>query len=336
MTTVDIPRRHLVEETPEGTRWFYPAPVSHDGWGDPHTVGWEDEDGTPLTAFPVGQPHQHKPDWLCSDKPLTAVVQVLRGSDVLEGYRRKPIEELAAHDEFVASVLTSSADMLERFPEFVTPQGVPNREECGCTEDSRCSWHDVFRRAYTKVMATPEPTRVRHELEESVPMPGGMDPAPDRHWYVEDAVAAYYGGTVVHALPGYLVTNPKAIGARLEARLAEMGLGHWTVHAFDHSQGGQFSSKVSCSGPVPWDKPLDLPMAKGRSKAVREFNAAQARKSRVAMTYREEVSVPRTVAGETKAEALAAEAELVETILARLLPDHTTVCSACHGTGFTA
>lgn len=330
MTTVDIPRRHLVHETPEGTRWFYPAPSVPDrsaSTGE-HVTGWEDEQGAALRRISVDERWRNKPDWLVSDHELFAVVAVVQGADVLEGYRRRPLEELAEADELTATLLTASGDMLNRFPQYIGREGLPSKEECGCTEDTYCTWHQVFRRAYERVVATPEPRRVRIELEESVPLTGGADPAPDRVWKVSDAVRAYYGGTVVHALPGYLDTNISAIGAAVEVKLAELGLTGWTVYAFERE------GTVSCSGEIPWDEPRPWAAMEGRSKQARQHNATAERKSRMAMSYRREIRPPRSVPGETKAEALAKEAEFITEAVAMLVPNHTHACSHCDGTGY--
>jgi hypothetical protein len=333
MTTMDIPLRHLVEETPEGTRWFYPAPAGGGRhYGDPRTIGWEDPDGVGLNLLSTGA---NRPDWLVASKPLAAVVQVLQEPDVLEGWRRKSLTELAKDDEVAAALITAhGGELSEAFPWQIAVDGKVSSAECGCTDTQICTWHTVFNRAYTPVMTSPDPIRVRHELPDSVPLAGGADPAPGRDWYVPDPVRAYYGGTVVHVLPGYLVSDPKAIGALLEQRLAELGLSNWNVYAFDHRSGGQFASSVSCSGDLRWDRPLELPRAKGRSREAREFNRAQERKAKVAMSYREEAKVPSRIFGTTKAEALEAEARLMAEIVERLIPDHITACSTCHGVGF--
>lgn len=330
MTTVDIPRRHLVEETPEGTRWFYPAPSVPDrssSTGE-HVTGWEDEQGEALRRISVDERWRNKPDWLVSDHELTAVVAVIQGPDVVQGYRRLPIEELAAADELTAALLTASGDMLDRFPEFIAREGLPSKEECGCTEGAYCTWHQVFNRAYERDMATPEPRRVRIELAESEPLEGGADPAPDRAWNVPDAVRAYYGGTVAHALPGTLRTDLGAIGRAVEAKLAELGLTGWTVYAFE-SEG-----RVSCSGEIRWDEPKPWTAIKGRSKEVRRHNTTAERKSRMAMSYYREIRPPRSVPGATKAEALAREAAFITEAVAALVPSHTHACSNCDGTGY--
>lgn len=343
MTTVDIPRRHLVEETPEGTRWFYPVPVEvSNSYGLPETIGWEDEDGTALTRLLVGGRWKERP-WLVSDRPLAAVVQVTQGREELTGYRLKALEDM---DPLTQQVITAALDGFPypgMYPERVTVE--EDRERCGdpalCVTvggeaEESCVFHQIRRRAYVQEMRRPEPVRTRIELPDSVPLSGGMDPAPGREWIVQDAVAAYYGGSVAHTLPGFLRTEPKVLGARLETALADLGLTGWTVHAFDHSGGGSYSGQVSCSGPINWDRPLEgLHRAKGRSRKAEEFNRAQARKAKVAMTFRAEVQMPRGIAAPTKAEALAKEATLLRQWLEALLPNHTTACSACRGVGFT-
>ena len=54
------------------------------------------------------------------------------------------------------------------------------------------------------------------------------------------------------------------------------------------------------------------------------------------MSWHAEIKIPGHIGGQTKSEAVTHLNELVESVLAALVPPHTTACSHCKGLGFTS
>ena len=138
------------------------------------------------------------------------------------------------------------------------------------------------------------------------------DPAPELEWQ-PGLPYIVYGPGLAHVLPGNLVRVRKLIAERVKGRLP-----HVTVYTHDADKG-----LVHGTVALRFEDNRTYPVKDGR----------RTRQAPSTQTFKFEFPLPLTIAGKTKAEALAALDQHVDTIVSSIEDVRPVVCAHCDGKG---
>lgn len=245
--------------------------------------------------------------WLITDERVDAFVFAQPASKVVVQYRLK--------DEAAQS---------ERFPLTLTPEEWRTRRDI---EDPDGDGDSLMHVMYQAIREERENPPIERSVADMTPLTGGVDEHPEWSWEVERTAGMLYGRYYWHQLPGTLTGVHDRLAAAIRARYGGYKyLG--TRTGLDVDRSGVFI--------LNFHLPYDVPVFRNVSRY-----SSTGRKLKGTDTVRESVSVSvkwepvRTIMAANKALAIAEYERYERETLEWLASYDLTVCSHCHGRGYT-
>jgi hypothetical protein len=312
-----VPKYYLVHETPQGARYAYPRSLVESVTQKAVTFSRE---ATVTVAEPAGAEFALTKTWLIADAPLVELRRETPGPRRQDGWMKRSAPLV---DGPVSPDLRRAFDAA---PERPTEGEIEHLAE---HDAAHVCWQcQVLLITYQPHSVDGEPVITAERFDDWAPLPGEIDPIPDRGWQVDDpSLLAIYGDHTAHLWPGRLDGLRKEVGLRLSEHPLVT-----KFYDFHGNRAGQQHHGFSITVSIPWETPrtkTTMVTPPGRRKPQPRVETVWAMRQDV------QLDVPVGVAAPTKAEALALFEDAVQEQMARFLPfgDDPKACDHCSGTG---
>lgn len=307
-----LPRYYLVHDTPEGQRFAYPVPAL-EGYPQYH---FPDETHVVEWSTPEGVPVAQSGTWLIAGEPVGVVIATWLPSRRPAGYRKR----------------TEAPRSSVALPVWGVALEVPGDELLAhvgsCSGSDECLQCLVFQEVYEREWVQPDREIRSTSFEGWVPLPGELDPDPDREWLLGDqSMTAVYGAYTAHLWPGSLPNFRDAVYARLKADPRV----EYVFDAKNHPSS-QPRGTLQTTVPIRWETPRTEMVTRTGTRG-QKLRGQRPVPRPVAHKVSTTLVVPADLRAGSKAEALDRWDQEVEEWVERFVPVDVVACDRCDGHG---